>query len=158
MLVEMLGPGFEFNGSVIHRLTEGLSHADSLIQPPMGGNSLNWVLGHIVVNRSSVLDALGLEPLPEPAPAALARYQSGTDPVTEAAPGVLVLADLLRAVDASSARIKAGFEQMTPEALRREQDGRPVGQRLLGLYWHETYHIGQLELLRRVAGQHHPVF
>jgi hypothetical protein len=27
-----------------------------------------------------------------------------------------------------------------------------VGQRLFGLYFHQTYHIGQTELLRQLAG------
>lgn len=157
MLADLLGNGFEFNGTVIRRLTDGLSHADSLIQPPMGGNCLNWVSGHILADRQFVLDLLGVEVGDEMA-AALARYQSGTEPVTQDETGVLALDDLLGRIDATSAQIKAGFAALTPDALQREQDGRLVGQRLLGLYWHESYHVGQLELLRRVAGQHEPVF
>jgi hypothetical protein len=30
---------------------------------------------------------------------------------------------------------------------------RAVGQALAGLHWHETYHTGQLELLRQLAGK-----
>ena len=30
---------------------------------------------------------------------------------------------------------------------------RPVGQHVAGLHWHETYHTGQLELLRQLAGK-----
>ena len=27
-----------------------------------------------------------------------------------------------------------------------------LGERLVFLHWHETYHVGQLELLRQLAG------
>jgi hypothetical protein len=33
-----------------------------------------------------------------------------------------------------------------------DQRTTTVGQRVLGLYFHETYHVGQLELLRQLAG------
>ena len=38
---------------------DGLSHADSLLQPQPGGNCLNWVMGHLVVNLADILQFLG---------------------------------------------------------------------------------------------------
>ena len=35
----------------IKQLTEGLTHIDSLAQPPVPGNCMNWVMGHIVAYR-----------------------------------------------------------------------------------------------------------
>ena len=44
--------GFGLNLRLIKLQTEGLSHADSLIQTPYNINCLNWVVGHITVNRA----------------------------------------------------------------------------------------------------------
>ena len=39
--------------------TEGLTHDDSLLQPPFRTNCLNWVLGHIISRRNSAMELLG---------------------------------------------------------------------------------------------------
>jgi len=51
----------ERNLGIIKAQTEGLSHADSLLQLPFRGNCLNWVLGHIAANRNTMLLFLGEE-------------------------------------------------------------------------------------------------
>jgi hypothetical protein len=59
--------------------TEGLTHADSVVQPPVQGNCLNWVMGHVLDTRNDVLKLLG-----EPAiltAAQAKRYGYGSEPV-----------------------------------------------------------------------------
>ena len=51
------------NVSVVKMQTQGLTHADTLIQPHFGGNCLNWVLGHIVENRDRILELIGQKEL-----------------------------------------------------------------------------------------------
>ena len=46
----------------IKQLTEGLTHVDSLAQPPVPGNCMNWVMGHIVAYRNRLSDMLGQPP------------------------------------------------------------------------------------------------
>lgn len=46
----------------------------------------------------------------------------------------------------------AAFEAMTLEDLNVLRDERTLGERVLGLYFHETYHTGQTEILRQLAG------
>ena len=46
---------FETNYWVVTNQTKGLTHEDSLLQLPFRGNCLNWVLGHCLVSRESVL-------------------------------------------------------------------------------------------------------
>ena len=58
---------------------DGLSHADSLLQPQPGGNCLNWVMGHLVVNLADILQFLGAEP-PADLPN-LEHYGYGSQPV-----------------------------------------------------------------------------
>jgi hypothetical protein len=53
--------------------------------------------------------------------------------------------------------ITAGLARMTPDTLAKEiQIGErktTVARRLFGLYFHDTYHTGQTDLLRQVAGK-----
>ncbi len=151
---EHLASMFAMNLDIVKRQTAGLTHADSLLQPPFRGNCLNWVLGHIVDSRSGVLTALGEEPLLSEAQAA--RYGYGSEPVTCDGPDVIPMADLLAALERGQVRIEAGLRRATPEDLARKVEfaGRTmtVGGKVFFLYFHETYHTGQTELLRQLAG------
>lgn len=42
---------YEFTTMLVHRLVNGLTQAETLLQLPFRVNYLNWVLGHIVTNR-----------------------------------------------------------------------------------------------------------
>src|SRR6188508_3096756 len=50
---------FQYNNFVLNKSLEGVSHEESLERPEKGGNSINWVLGHIIVTRDAVLECLG---------------------------------------------------------------------------------------------------
>src|SRR5215217_5719997 len=90
---EQLADAFALNLRVIKRQTAGLTNEDSLLQPPVRGNCMNWLLGHIAESRAAVLQELGAEPLVERA--ALARYARNEEPVTAHGEGVLTLEELL---------------------------------------------------------------
>lgn len=145
---------FALNLSLINRQCGGLNHDDSLLQPPFRGNCLNWVLGHILVSRDQVLRLLGEEPtLSEEA---AARYKTDSKPITEDNKDVLKLADLLKRLQTAQDRITHGLQRATPEDLSKElssdKSSVMVGFQIFGLYFHETYHTGQTELLRQLAG------
>ena len=40
----------------------GLTHEDSVIEPRPGGNSLNWIMGHLVWAYEQALPLLGQDP------------------------------------------------------------------------------------------------
>lgn len=144
---------FARNTSVVKSQTEGISHDESLTRHP-NGNCLNWVVGHIVEGRDDVLEALGE---PRAAGALVERYQRGSEPITGEGEGVLPLSQLLDLLDQSQERIEAMLSQMDAAALasKSESDprGRSVGQLAFFLYFHETYHVGQTELFRQLAGR-----
>jgi uncharacterized damage-inducible protein DinB len=151
---EILIDNFAFNQNVIHRQTDGLTHADSLLQLPFRGNCLNWVLGHILDTRNTVLKLLGAQPVFTKEEASL--YGHGSDPITgegKALPLERLLADL----DESQNRIATALQSISPEALAAEiemwKGKTPLVEHLGFLNWHETYHVGQLELLRQLAGK-----
>lgn len=152
--IEQLVDGFSLNLRLIHMQTDGLSHTDSLIQTPYNINCLNWVLGHIAVNRDNVLLLIGGEPVLSDT--AYHRYESGTEPIKENVEGVLYLEQLLELLDEGQARISDAAGKLSAADLEKEiQIGdakMPVINRLFGFYFHDTYHTGQTELLRQVAG------
>ena len=131
---------------------KGLTHEDSVRQLPFRGNCFNWVLGHILESRSRMLAILGLEPFLDEAEAAL--YKRGSTPITDGSTAV-PLPTLLQHLDDSHESLIAYFQQATPEDLAAATDNEnwpTLDSRLSFLHWHETYHVGQLEILRQLAG------
>ncbi|UCH27416.1 MAG: hypothetical protein JSV66_07200, partial [Trueperaceae bacterium] len=47
------------NLAVIKRHTEGIDHEQSLATLHAGGSHLNWLYGHLIASRDSMLRALG---------------------------------------------------------------------------------------------------
>lgn len=60
---ETLAQSYRVTHRIIKLQTYGLTHQDSLLQPPVRGNCLNWVLGHILAGRNTTLEFLGQSPL-----------------------------------------------------------------------------------------------
>jgi hypothetical protein len=148
-----LGKAFARNLRIVAAQSEGLTHQDSLRQTPHV-NCLNWVLGHIAEGRDQVLALLG-------EPAVLgeegAGYRRESDPVTGEGPGVVPLERLLAVLKEGQERIAAALAGLSEEALAEERrDGErvlPLGTLLHFAYFHDTYHAGQTELLRALAGK-----
>jgi hypothetical protein len=135
----LLAQQFELNHHVAHANLEGITHEDSLRHPP-AGNCLNWVLGHVVATRHALLAILGEPPLWSSEQAS--PYQRGTRPPLD--PGrALPLASIVAALDG------------TQETLRRRLHDVPEAQlqQVAALSFHESYHLGQCGLLRRLLGR-----
>lgn len=149
-----LAEAFGRNLNIINSQTKGLSHADSVLQPPMRGNCMNWVLGHIADNRDTVLQQLGQVPLMSAEQKK--RYGYGSEPVCADGDDVLDLNQLLGMLQRSQAVISSVLEIIAPDELAKEVEGfygkTSLGSFLFFLCWHETYHLGQTEILRQLAG------
>jgi uncharacterized damage-inducible protein DinB len=143
-------PLFSRTYRVIHMQTEGLTHADSVLQPPFRGNCLNWVLGHIIVSRNQILDRLASSSLGWDKED-LARYERQSEPITQAEQA-LPLGRLLTTLDRSQELLLASFETTTPATWETLVEDESLADWVAFLHWHETYHVGQLELLRQLAG------
>jgi uncharacterized damage-inducible protein DinB len=141
--------------SVMHMHVDDLSQEETLALPP-GGNSMNWVLGHIAAHREHMLRWIGLAiPWEE---GRYTRFDQGSAPLLDSGEGVS-LAQVVSDLDRSQEILVAWFKQVDESALERVLEGkrRNLGS-LLGFYvWHEGYHVGQLELLRHVAGRHESI-
>ncbi len=150
-----LTEAFARNVNIVKMQTKDLTHADSLRRPPFRGNCLNWVLGHIAENRDHILGLLDEQPLMD---ARGARYKRGSEPLTETSAGVLPMEELITWIDRAQERIAAAIAQMDDVAWAREitvgnNRKTTVGQRVFFLYFHESYHVGQTELFRQLAGK-----
>lgn len=143
------------NAAIAERQAAGLSHAESLIQPPVRGNCMNWVLGHIVHSRNLMLESLGAPHAIEHS--LIERYQRESQPVAAPGDAPATLEELLGALRRSQELLGAAAAQATPEQLSAEQRlgsaTMTVAQLLFFRYFHESYHVGQLELLRQLAGR-----
>ena len=147
----------EVNYNVIHRQIDGLTHEDSLLQVPFRGNCLNWVLGHIVASRNGILTSLGQEPILDEDTSAL--YRGGSEPITGPEDEHLPLEEILSLFEQSQKTILSALESIDPEELEIIPEGsdRTRAKRISFLSWHETYHVGQTEYLRQLAGMNDKV-
>jgi uncharacterized damage-inducible protein DinB len=141
---------FQFSYGALGRNLEGITHEESLRAPEPGGNSLNWVLGHLLFYRNRILGLLGQPPAwDSPQAARYARGSAPLDPADDPVP----LETLRAGFDRSQEQLLAALAAASEEALAATNErGEPVAQRLALLAMHEGYHGGQIALLRRLLG------
>ena len=150
MSVEALQKLFGINHRALELNVNGLSHEESLIQPPRGGNCLNWVVGHVAANRNFILGLVGEQPIWSEAE--MEPYKRGSAPIKDgnrARNFEQIVADFSR----SQERLTAGLGRLTEQDLAQKKGDATVGESLHFLQFHEAYHIGQTGLLRRMAGK-----
>ena len=149
-----LAKAFARNTNIVKSQTKDLTHADSLIQPPFHGNCLNWVLGHLVANHDDILEMLGEPRLYD---GRLERYKRESEPLTHEDKGTIRLEELLEWFESGQVNISKYLEGADDTALDREvisgERKSTVAQRVFFYYFHETYHVGQTELFRQLAGK-----
>jgi uncharacterized damage-inducible protein DinB len=142
---------FERTTWLINAQADGLTHDDSMLQLPFSGNCFNWVLGHLVLHRDKMLQALNEKPNLTKGEATM--YARGSEALADdlaAVPFDMLLAYFKDAHKRIVARLAADSAVLT--AVHNAEKGATVGEYLSYLHWHETYHAGQLEILRQLAG------
>lgn len=153
---KMLADAYENNIEIVKMQAAGLTQADSLVQLPFRSNCLNWVLGHLVSNRRTVLKLLGDEQTITAQ--MIARYEYGSAPVTGEGEGVLSVEMLLELLDKAQLQIAKRLEAISDEELAHPMlpfgtQERTLGEWLFFFYFHDCYHVGQTEILRQAAGK-----
>jgi uncharacterized damage-inducible protein DinB len=145
---------FRFNDRFLGMLVEGYGETDWTFRPEGGGNGPDWIVGHLTATRRSLLRKLGETLATE---AWETRYDMGVEPdATDDGP----TPDELAAAFVELGEVLAGkLEALTPaDAAREWENPFPDGATTLDgalrfLFFHETYHLGQLGLLRRMLGR-----
>lgn len=77
---------YNFHNRIVHNFIDGISHKESVLQLPFEHNCMNWILGHIVTNRSHVLETVGVAHAWQDEVRAL--YHQDTQPVTQESPSI----------------------------------------------------------------------
>jgi len=150
---------YEFSYFALNRNLNELTHDDSVFIPEPSGNCINWVLGHIISARGTMLLLSGAG-APIFTHEEAAAYQRGSAAMKEGDPG-MDLALLKSALEESQKKLVPALQALSDEALAApvpEKYKRPpltgsVGDALTRLCYHEGYHNGQIGILRRLAGK-----
>jgi len=142
---------FEMSHMALTRNLDGITHEESLHEPEPGGNSLNWVLGHLLWGRNQIFKILGRPPVWEPEK--IARYARGSAPVgPDDHPEPFE--EIRAALEKTQEPLMEALRSFSAEDLAKvDEKGQSLSQRLAMLAFHEGYHGGQACLLRRLLGR-----
>ncbi len=140
---------YESNSWLIHRLMDDVTNAESLMRPPFPANNANWVLGHMLSSRHVALLTLGEPPfMPDEVKVV---YESGSPMLNDPA-RARDFRLLLDDVNDSNDLLADALQRTSAAQLNSVVDtpfGRQaVWERIAGLQWHETFHLGQLDSLK----------
>jgi hypothetical protein len=134
--------------------TEGITDAESLLQLPFRANCMNWVVGHLMVQREFVLELLNASPVW--GEAEMSRYHTNSDPVQNAE-NAIPFHEIMQALAVSQQRLQTslGVIPLTRWSKHVSSNGRngTLSSLIAMSQTHENYHCGQLEILRQLAGK-----
>lgn len=141
-------------GAALRNL-DGVSHEESVVRPASGANDTNWVVGHMIAVRNRVLPAVGESPVWDEA--RIAPYvTTSTDDVS----GRMPFDELRAALAASHERLTAAIARLDDAAFAQKSTFSPgnnpeetVQSLLTSIVVHESYHAGQIGVLRREMGK-----
>ncbi|OGO18166.1 MAG: hypothetical protein A2Z14_18895 [Chloroflexi bacterium RBG_16_48_8] len=109
-------------------------------------------MGHILAGRNTTIELLGGEPLWDGE--VLALYRSGSEPISDDSK-VRKWDALLMDLEQSQSRINNTLDvfsnEQMDEAVETERGLKPIWEQVKGLLWHETYHVGQIEIYSQYA-------
>jgi uncharacterized damage-inducible protein DinB len=157
MHAKTLAYQLQLSHKVLEMNTEDVSHEESLVTPSKGGSCLNQVLGHLTRTRNMALGNMG-----QKSPYPMEEFDAYDDRTgVPFSPGkALPFDELKRRFTAMQEPLLRAVSGMTPEVLAmkppRPRTGEPnetVGSNLATFVFHESYHVGQTGVLRRVAGK-----
>lgn len=143
---------FGYSAELLLAQTASLSHEQSLVAPPFGGNCVNWLVGHCVSSRTRALLLVGATPVWDDTQRR--PYRFGSAPLVSSDPSCLPLPALREAFALSQERLLRGLERLSATELARPagyKDNR-VGDSLAYLQFHEAHHVGQMLYLAPLLG------
>lgn len=151
---QVLALQFGIGTFVFERNLAGVTNEESLQRPQPGGNTMNWIVGHVVRTRNQALGLLGEKPLFDDAE--FEAYGANAS----AAARSLSVDELKRRFDALGPALDGALRRSSPQQLSAaapfSPTGNPnetVGSLLASIAFHEAYHLGQTGLSRRLLGK-----
>lgn len=152
-VLEAVAKTYALDAFMLDRAVGDFLEADWAVRDA-AGHDPRWIAGHLALYRRSVLAMMGLPKAEEPWMACFARGKTAAD-----VPPDLDMARVLASFKAAGEAMAGAWDGLSQEALaapmgRTLPDGTSTildGLRFLA--WHETYHLGQLGLFRKLAGK-----
>ena len=144
---------YRFNTHALHARVADFTAEDWEHQVG-GSSSALWIVGHLCVYRRRILRMLG-ENVPEAQWEA--AFAQGTKPAEH--PPEMTSGDLLAELETSGEGLAKRLESLTPEEADRPAGfttpdrSSTIGPVSAFLLWHETYHVGQLGLIRKILAK-----
>ncbi|HEX5010492.1 MAG TPA: DinB family protein [Planctomycetota bacterium] len=150
--LQPLAERFAFNDRFLDMLTEGFTDADWLHRAGPG-NHAQWLLGHLASTRRASLRGFGETVEEQPWERHFGMGHEPTAASDDIAPALLREAFIKNGAELR--RWLGGLNEAQAAAdFRPFPDGsRTVAGVAHFLHFHESYHLGQIGLLRRVCGK-----
>ncbi len=133
----------KFNDQVIVKNIDEISNEEALIFPAGGANPANWIFGHLIFIRNSMIEILGGKAVWNND--AYTFYERGAEP--KAHTGKFPEFDILKNFYSESRII---LDRLLSET---EYINEKDAEDLAALMLHEIYHAGQLGYMRRLLGK-----
>jgi hypothetical protein len=150
---QVLAFQFGVGAIVLERNLSDVTNEESFRPPKPSGNTMNWIVGHVVRTRNQALGLLG--EAPPFADEDFSAYAAGSNTGE-----TLTLDELKRRFKTLGPMLDAALRRSSPERLSVtapfSPTGNPnetVGTLLASIAFHEAYHLGQTGLSRRLLGK-----
>jgi hypothetical protein len=151
---QVLAFQFGIGGFVLERNIATVTNEESLRPPKPGGNTMNWIVGHVVRTRNQALGLLGEKPPFDDSD--FAMYGASGPNVGE----ILALDELKRRFDTLAPLLDGALKRSSPQQLSAAAPFSPtsnpketIGTLLASIAFHEAYHLGQTGSSRRLLGK-----
>lgn len=145
--VQLLETQIKFNFDVANKNMDGISNEEAMIFPNGEANCMNWILGHFIYIRNSLIQILGGNPVWEKGKYDF--YQRYAKPWEHK--------DEFPSFEELKSALKSSQDELL-EALENTEDFKSENiEDLAGLSLHEIYHSGQFGYLRRILGKENAV-
>lgn len=147
-----LGRAFLGNAVYAKHMLKNMNDEDMMLCTGES-NTIGWILGHIVYYRGEIAKKLNKE-------CAIKDYEKNFERGAEKNREIKVsLADALKDLTERGEIIAGAIEEMGEEGLKKKIDIElPGGDGSIGNYiaflsWHETFHLGQIDLIKAACGK-----
>jgi DinB superfamily len=151
---QVLAFQFGVGAFVLERNLADVTNEESFRPPDPGGNTMNWIVGHVVRARNQALGLLGEKPPFEDED--FTAYGAGESRRGQ----TLSIDELKRRFDRLGPILDGALRRTSPSQLSGaapfSPTGNPnetIGTLLASIAFHEAYHLGQTGLSRRLLGK-----
>lgn len=136
---------YQFNKRALLMNIDSISEKESLKMPAENLNSLNWILGHIVLTRDEILGELGKTKLCSDEMREIYKTGESSSDLKSS----LTTHVLLEKFNKAQSLIEYALQNPAAEATMNEEILNK-----LGFYaFHESYHVGQTAYIRKLLGK-----